>query len=175
MWSGWIVLLIYLFIYLFIWLVFLFIYVYLASNTSQCTVWNNSFFGVYIYDTQYTVKENTNITYVRVTVYTLVGLTFPLKAWFARSKVLLSAPLGILCEQHWQLRHHTGSMNQTSIFSPVSIYYPRKKKLYPVWVHRVCMLSAYYHCAYFSIITDKRWILIKLDVADSPDNKQNMK
>lgn len=51
-------------------------------------------------DTQYTVKENTNITYVRVTMYTPVGLTFPLKAWFARSKVLLSAPLGILCEQH---------------------------------------------------------------------------
>ena len=78
------------------------------------------------------IKENTNITYVRVAMYTSLGLTFPLKAWFARSKVLLSAPLGILCEQRRQLRHHTGNMNQTSIFSPVSIYYPRKKMLYPV-------------------------------------------
>ena len=49
----------------------------------------------------YSMKENTNITYVRVAMFTPVGLTFPLKAWFARSKVLLSAPLGIHSHTVW--------------------------------------------------------------------------
>lgn len=41
------------------------------------------------------IKENANITYVRFAMYTPLGLRIPLTVWFARSKVLLSTPLGI--------------------------------------------------------------------------------
>lgn len=90
------------------------------------TVWLISSFGKYL---SYSIKENINITYVRVhssgSGIPFKGLVCKIKGPASRLHLAFTVTL---CEQHRQLRHDTGNMNQISIFSPVSIYYPRKKK-----------------------------------------------
>lgn len=94
--------------------------------SEQGTAWLISSFGKYL---SYSVRENINITYVRVhssgSRIPFKGLVCKIKGPASRLHLAFTVTL---CEQHRQLRHDTGNMNQISIFSPVSIYYPRKKK-----------------------------------------------
>lgn len=106
-------------------------------------------------------RTNTNITCVRFTHVHYSGSDTPFKGVLCKIKgpALSSTWHSVTpCEQRWHLRHHIGNANQTSIFSPVCVYYPRKKRHLSILIEftEYAPLSAYYLCAYFRSIADKR-------------------